>query len=376
MRPLLPLLPLLLAAAIPTPALAAPKASPLPTGGEHNPPLVLSEVSTVVRALSQGASGYHLVSEVYISGAASKSDRARIDWRHKGKLIASAPCKLSISGGIAEGACNYREDDLKTKGDLEGQLIYWDDQQEREYLVRTFKVTMHQLKGRDVAWQIAADDVLGAAWMVHLGANDEDSRYLNRLRLSFWTATAKSLNGASLRCTVDGEKRFEDISFLDPQSRTGNIEADYLTKKGERQTYHWERRSENLDLRWGKREDLETYLQKQTQQDLFLGEHPGAWACRLRIDGKTVREFFFDVNKDGMVLTDEIQSAPDAIPTISKTISLIEMRIGKDAKTFDERIDPAAIKKSMGFGLPWPTHAKVKAMHKTLPPKSGLPDMK
>jgi hypothetical protein len=61
---------------------------------------------------------------------------------------------------------------------------------------------------------------------------------------------------------------------------------------------------------------------------------------------------------------------------VSNKIALIDLRLTKDSQSFDKRINPAAMKKSMGYGLPWPTHPKVKIIQASYPPKFGQPDPK
>jgi len=51
----------------------------------------------------------------------------------------------------------------------------------------------------------------------------------------------------------------------------------------------------------------------------------------------------------------------------------IELGIPKDAKV-DTRIRSDAMKKSRGFGLPWPDHPRTRELRASFPPTSGLPD--
>jgi hypothetical protein len=60
---------------------------------------------------------------------------------------------------------------------------------------------------------------------------------------------------------------------------------------------------------------------------------------------------------------------PRALPNIV----LIDMRIPADTG-FDQRIRSDAMKKSAGFGLPWPEQPKVQQVQSAFPPSSGLPD--
>ena len=111
-------------------------------------------------------------------------------------------------------------------------------------------------------------------------------------------------------------------------------------------------------------------------KDNVLSDNPGKWECNLRYNGKAIRQILFAVDADGMILQDEIQTGKNAIPIVRLRVALVDVRLTKDSSTVDKRINPAALKKSMAFGLPWPDHPKVKTIHAPYPPKSGLPDPK
>jgi hypothetical protein len=97
----------------------------------------------------------------------------------------------------------------------------------------------------------------------------------------------------------------------------------------------------------------------------YLGRYPGKWDCMMRLKGKQIRQLLFTVNAKGGVDADPAQAGP---PTFDN-VAPIELRFGKDI--LDVRVRPDAMKKSRGFGLPWPKPPATK-----FPPASGLPDPK
>jgi len=351
---------------------------PLPAA-QHSPPVILDEPSFSIELANAGkGEGYRWHSHIEISGVTSKTDRARLDWKQGGKVVTSVKCDLGIEvdNKYASGSCNLSDNPIKTKGAIEADLVYMDDQTDKEYLVRTFKLNVVFLTGQWESWQIVPDDTLAAAWIYMSDGNSGNSTY-RRPILYITFATGDAYNDAVLRCTVDGSKKLADIS-LSPQSGsdTEDIELDHQPSKGERRTYHWNRMKLMADVLWGKRETLQFDMKDKEPKDRVLSDNPGKWDCALRHDGKAIRQLLFTVDKDGMIQQDEIQTGKNPIPTVSNKVVLVENRLTKDSATFDKRINPAAMKASMGFGLPWPDHPKVKQIQASYPAKSGLPDPK
>ena len=144
--------------------------------------------------------------------------------------------------------------------------------------------------------------------------------------------------------------------------------------KGERVFYHWARKKLLVNIYWGDRSTLKWDMPKNTEPDRVLSDNPGQWSCGLRTEGKTIRIINFTVDAKGMIQQDEIQSGKNPIPVVSNAVVLVDVRLTKDSSAYDKRINPAAMKKSMQFGLPWPDHPKVKEIQASYPPKSGLAD--
>ncbi|MBL0217891.1 MAG: hypothetical protein IPQ07_28930 [Myxococcales bacterium] len=367
---------LLIAATLVVPSVAFAD-KPLPISA-HTPPLIFDEASVSLEVVGKGSDGYGWHSHVELKGVASKNDRLRLEWKAGGKLIYTAKCDVSIEDGYMSGSCNNQgtsEKPLKQVGEITAELIYEDDSNDKEYLVRTMKIQVVHLKGQWETWGNVADDTLGSAflWM----GNDEATNSTYRMPNLYLTfANGQQPNDATLRCTAEG-KKIKDISLgAESGADTEDIELDYQPKKGERQTHHWNRQKFLVNIYWGKRETLKWEMPAKTEKDLVLSDNPGKWECNLRTEGKVVRTLSFVVNKDGMIQNDEFNTGKGAIPMLSDREVMLDMRMTKDSSFIDKRINPAAMKKSLQYGLPWPDHPKVKQIQASFPAKSGLPDPK
>jgi len=341
-------------------------AKPVLPGAEHEPALILDETSVTVRvnASGDGKKGYAFQAHVAMGGFANGTDRARIDLKKGGKLFATVKCNLNIevNNSYAVGDCEYKDKPLTPAGEIVGELIYTDDQTDKDYLVRTFSLTIVHIVEHYDTWSNVPDDTLGAAWII-LGHDEDKNGNYRHPELLFWVATGDGLASPTLRCTVNGSKKIADIKLSEGGS------DQQITIDTDKTKITWRRVSLMPHIYWGKRETL-TY--KPSEPDAVLSDNPGKWECALRSDGKTLRILNFGVDADGMVQPDEMQSGKGAIPVFNDRMILIDFRLGKDAATFDKRINPDAMRKSMGFGLPWPDHAHVKAIHASYPKKSGL----
>jgi len=346
-------------------------AKPLP-GSQHSPAVFVDEPVTWLQLVTRTGLGYGFKAAIGVQGVGSKSDQLRLDWKQKGKVLASAKCRFDVEDKYAAGDCDFDPSDgkkLTAKGAIDAELIFVDDKEGKEYLVRTFKVNVASWKDADsTQYQILADDVLTTAWIWHSNADERRSEQYHRPTLYLWFATVASLDNPTLRCTVDGKKLADDIEVSPGTSSTGKIVADYMPKGKPRQTITWEQSKLSPKLVWGKKDGNNT-----DAKAVWLADSPGKWDCELRSGGKAVRQLLFTVS-DGKIVQNEIQSGKNSIPTVDG-VSLIDVRIPKDAK-FDERIQPTAMKKSMAFGLPWPGHASVKAIQASYPAQSGFADPK
>jgi hypothetical protein len=77
--------------------------------------------------------------------------------------------------------------------------------------------------------------------------------------------------------------------------------------------------------------------------------------------------------KDGMIAPSELQSGAWALelPDFPDNhVVLVDMKIPKD-NGYEVRLRQDALKRSIGWGLPWPSHPKAHAAQAAMPPSMG-----
>ena len=340
-------------------------------GTDHSPPRFVDETSTYVQIHARGEKGYGIHVDAWVAGYGAKSDTFRLDWKQGGKVVATGKCNADKVGDTAFVRCDLDDNPTKASGAVDGQLIYIDDQDSKEYLVRDYKVTVAKYPSFGASvWQIVPDDLLAAGYVKHWAGKDSRS---GRPNFVMWTATGGEGKDLILRCTVDGTK-LDDIkaSFSSAGKQGQSISAETHDSKGTLTTYSWTHVAVvPANLMFG---DKDAKEDKKKSGLVWLADHPGAWMCEVRADAKVFRELRFKVDDKGMVQSDDYQSVAGAAP-LFPDVAAIDLRIPKAAE-FDLRVRPDAIKKSRGFGLPWPAHANVKTILSALPPARGLADPK
>ena len=142
-----------------------------------------------------------------------------------------------------------------------------------------------------------------------------------------------------------------------------------MTTPKEHRTYLYEHQEVEPQFKFGSKADHGLY---DPDKVYWLEDHPGKWDCMLRADGHQVREFLFTVNAKGMIEPSEMQQGSHPVPTLANVV-LIDMKIPAD-NGVEKRIRPDAMRKSIGFGIPWPDGPKVKEMQAAFPPASGMAD--
>ena len=308
-------------------------------------------------------------------GASSKSDRMRIEWKQGGKVLATADCTNNYDDvwKSLSGSCDLKTEvkaKVKAKGPIDVDLIYSDDKDDKDYLVATLKLNVRQWKGigKGVDWGYVPDDVLALAFVRY----EEGSAYFKETLFEFWsTADLNAEQGPTMRCSVNG-KQLPD-SDVKIGNKTGSdqtqIESVSTTEKT-RKAYRFNHFGVVSGFKFGRKQEFAD--KRDASKARFLIDNPGKWECNLRIKGKTVRQFSFVVNDKGRVEPSEMQSGKNPIK-MPDNITVIDMRIPKD-NGYEKRIRPDALKKSRGWGLPWPDHPKAKEAQGAFPPAMGTPD--
>ncbi|HTR49868.1 MAG TPA: hypothetical protein VMJ10_04115 [Kofleriaceae bacterium] len=320
-------------------------------GVQHDPPRFVDESTTWIRVGTSG-DGYFFDAQAEIVGAAP-SDRVRLDWTQGGRVLATVKCNVSNDeeSELTLARCEYRGKSISAKGAVDARLVYEDDKDDKQYLLRTYKLDVRQWAPSKI-WQIAADDLLATAYVWH----GSDGQVTDVPIFRFWIANSSSFH-ATLRCTVGGA-RLPDFDGSVESRNDATIEADIVPPKGDRQTWHWEQvQYEANGLKFGK---------SKGSHDTYLADHPGDYTCDLRKDGVTIRQFLFTVNADGRIQSHAMQQGKGAAP-LAPNVALIDVRIAKD-NGLDKRIKPDLLRKSRAFGLAWPDDPSVKAVLAALPP--------
>lgn len=350
-----------------------------PPASKLEPPRYIDETLTELFLMNR-VGGYVFTIRSSFRGPSSESDALRIDLVQKGKVIASQRCRLgsTLRKTGLPFECDYEGKPVKAVGELTANLIYIDDQAEKEYLLRQFHVAVGVFPWmKEKHYQILQDDMLGTAFVTH---QTESAVYEgqgdHQLVFSYWT-TGK-VETPDLRCTVDGKRLPDEGAY--GIGVGGAITVDMLAGK-EKRVYSWSSAGFSPErLLWGTFEEVKAtrgwstwdHAKANEERYHFLADHPGSWACDARVDGQVLRSFTFQVNDKGRVLPSAAQSAP-GFPLLPPGVVHVEMRI--PAKGHGEtRFRPQAIRKSMRYGMPWPKHPSFEAFKKSLPPASGLPD--
>jgi hypothetical protein len=308
-----------------------------------DPARAYADESSVWIASGNGGDGALIDAGAEIGGL-QKGDRVRLDIKQGGKVVASETCELenrTLIDGLDGVKCSDRSKSFKKPGPLQADLIVESDADDKQYLVRTFNVNVKKWGNPD--WQIDADDRLGAAYIVQ----NKDSKPLIR----FWASAVADGSAPTLECKVDGKALpYIEGSWDTPHS----IQADII-KGNNRTTWTWS------DVKY----ELQTY-EGDNFKPVELTKYPGAWDCLLRRYGVTLRQFKFTVDGKGKVQPHPMQSAKGGA-TLAPQVVQIDMVIPK-GNGWDQRIKPDLIKKSRGFGMPWPQHDSVKTVLAALPP--------
>jgi hypothetical protein len=353
----------ILAAIISLPAVAV--AGPLPSGETHEPPVFTVPSADFFQLSNNGDDGYSIYNAYWMLGAGSASDRVRAEAVQGGKVLAKDDCTVKLKEEVKGiyGACRVSK--LKAKGVVEIRLIFTDDATDKEYLVNTWPLTIRTWKGNGDRYAYLPDDALALAYFHH--ENDDGGSFNHKPIFDFWTTEQYlAAKKAAFRCTVDG-KKIPDIaaSISNHTLSKGDdlISARHLDGKTD-VTYNYSHVGAEMAATWGP-------LPENKFQPALI-ENPGKWECNLRVEGKVLRIFTFTVNKDGMVEPSELQKTAKRWRTFPGQ-ALVDMKIPKDA-AFELRMRNDAMKKSAGFGTPWPDSPKAKEAQAALPPTMGLPD--
>ncbi|HTL34107.1 MAG TPA: hypothetical protein VL326_13350 [Kofleriaceae bacterium] len=311
----------------------------------------VADESTSFIEVGRSGDGYWVRAFADVMGI-EKDDTLRLDIRH-GKETGTQKCTFTNSNspdanGIECSGANGGKI-FTGAGPLEADLILHADKDDKEYLVRHFSVNVKNWDGKG-EFQVEPDDTLGTAYYA-----PQDVQGTAHPTLRFWISNG-DIGGSTLRCKVDGKPLGGDITG-GTESRQGTT-ADII-KGNNRTTWHWAQVTFSAP-RW--------VVKKvpNAQNEYWSSEmYPGTWECELRKGGVGIRAFKFVVDSKGEVASNAMGKAKGS-PKLPPHYAMIDMTI-LPGNGIDQRIKPDAIKKSRGFGMPWPQDDSVKTLLAALP---------
>jgi hypothetical protein len=343
-------------------------AGPREPGEAHTPPLRIDDSYVNFDAFDHD-DGYGMHATFELDGNGGVSDGVRLEWKQGGKVLATVKCTrdAEVHPGTTRVACEDPKLLLKAVGAIQADLIYVEDASDKQYLVRTFKMTIANWTGQSKhkGFQVLPDDTLGIAY-----AWINPDPFKNNFSFKYTTTSKEEGHSSTFRCKV-GDKQLDDFKLSFGGVGGSTIDVDVLKDSGPRLSYHYHRTRVDIDdMYWGTRDAYKGSLTKDKMR--FAGDTPGDWVCNARLEGKVMRTFSFTIGADGLIVKTGLETATKNPITLPSGTTVVNMTIPKDVEV---HFRPAAVKASYGWGAPWPDAPEVKKWLAALPPQVG-PDVK
>ncbi|MFK7998650.1 MAG: hypothetical protein AB8H86_03595 [Polyangiales bacterium] len=326
---------------------------------------------------------YHPQMQMRFYGAAD-GDAVKVRWQQGGETLAQIRCPLEARHGhhrthISQRCWTQDAPHLTAFGDVDVEIIFVDDSEETETSVRTLRVPVgrywhwdRRVGRTDVhspRYQVRADDMMGMSYLWQKEADRTEA--FGNVYIFFWASLANgntNYRDASWRCSLNGER----VPALDVNDSVVesvldiSVDNDQMVR-GERTTTHYTYR-----MMWIKPQMLWDPSGGQsgaTPWRYNLTANPGDYACRLRDNGETIREFRFTVSADGSIAQHAVQAAEGG-PTLPPGASFIETYF-PERNASETFFDRDAIRRGFSFGRPWPSSPAVSGWLDALPPSYG-----
>jgi len=279
---------------------------------------------------------------------------------------------------ISDGCWSRTSPDLTVHGPMDVEIYYLDDGSETTTLVRTLHIEIARVWRTDrvahgaplhsARFFVLGDDLLGMSW-VWLQAPPSTESY-GRPSFYFWANTDQSMYpDASFRCSRDGERVPElDLSGRNIHESVADwSEQDDATRHGTRASTHYRYRLMRVmtNWRWGTNREG---VAEDGDSRPNLTSAPGAYVCKFRSEGTTLREFHFTVAND-TITPHAAQAAPGGL-TLRPGAVFVDTRFG-DAAATDIALVPDAIRRGTAFGHAWAAPAAMSEMLGALPAARG-----
>lgn len=351
-------------------------------GAQAAPRRMVDEAELYVRLYTASPEGGYLLRvDTVVYGVGSHQDAIRLDVRQGSRTLSSTRCPFDGVDGDAGLLRCESGGELTATGDVSVDLVFVDDAMDATEVIRTMALRVlaypywvrtdgrRQVMGTQ--YQIDGGDQLGTAFVYMSHPSLQQTGTDETQRLVFYTTISGSPGESSapvLRCTV-GEERLPDVT-TDLASFAELDVDEWTAPSAEIRHVHWYRARITADgLWWGPRLSMQDGTGYDTSRITFLGDHPGAWSCDLRSEGRVWRTFRFTVDASGRVVPHAEQTAPTGLRLVPG-LSLVDVRF-PSSSTIDQAVDPAAIRRGAQYGHPWADAASVHDMLAALPPASG-----
>lgn len=329
------------------------------------------------------STGYRFRVDLRVYGEGlTAHDAVRIEWMQGGRSLATLRCLVSFDdtlpgvGLIRQDTCRWMDGVLTAVGDVQIALTYQDDSTDTTIPLRTLEARVGRfwdwsgMSGsrptHNVRYQLLGDDLLTAA-TVELRAPSGQDTY-GRVWLHFWAATRSeqwTYQDAQVRCSVDGQRLPELSGNIRSSTAQLTVEDRQFVDGVHEETvaYNWMRFWAAPMLWHGQRGfGLDPNA-------IFLGEHPGQWACQIRSAGEVVRELRFVVGPDGNIVRHAEQLDPAGV-WLPPQVFLADVRFPSPNR-FDFSFQPQILRERGFWGHRWAQPAAFAEQFAAMPPAAG-----
>lgn len=331
--------------------------------------------------------GYVFRINATVYGVNSDQDAVHVQFKQGNRTLAQVRCPLNRFDSDNHASaleCQTSPEALLTAtGNVSVDLVYEDDQTNQREVIRTLNLRVNRYpywvgnrNNRPVVggrYQISGDDMLGTAFVYRRHPNLRQTEAHEEQGLTFYTAysgTWRSGNVTTLRCSVNGTRLPSDVRGSMDSFADFDVDEWPGQSAPQRHLTWYRARFSTQNLWWGRRVPFpSSHAGYNTENTMFLAEHPGNWSCDLRVDGTTQRTFNFVVTPDGMVAPHPEQQTASALRLLNG-VSLVDVRL-PNPDPVDAVVNPAAIRAGAQYGHRWENAASVRDMLAALPPAVG-----
>jgi len=296
---------------------------------------------------------------VLVKGAlygANQGDALRLEWKKGRRTLATTRCPVRYRNAFD---CKIEGDKLTKTGEHRLIATLIDQNTDAEIPVLDAKPVIESARTMGYhqdgsyhfpAFYVNQDERMGLAYVT----NPTDGV----LRFFFWRSeeTDESRHPQiNFRCRKAEDAPWQGFTaqrmISDPRNARNTLRQlvhvrvhDGSGRNEERQTRLW----------WREMVDVQ-FPAKVSFRGEPLDEHveEATWTCQYREDGVAVRTFWLFVSEEGRLFSPEAQRGRDGLPFAIHNFRVLNVGFPEEA-TYGESFDGPAMKRSFGYGRPWP----------------------